>query len=214
MRHFYDLPRDDGSRRIHRCPPSHHEMALPPHLAQAFAQAPRPSPPTTARTVSSVQAFPYYQRGSTMPLAVSPAPLALHSPHCSMPFMSMAWGGNVQCTRARSHDRSYGSSAPAPMSFGASIPTYSPHHLNIMGGGYSPTTQTSTPLVGVTPSCHPTAIVEWAGARASAEAVSEYAHKILAYWDAKNANPHERTVIGHGIGGILIPAKMVRLAKS
>ena len=117
-----------------------------------------------------------------------------------------------ECTRARSHDRSYGSSAPAPMSFGASMPTYSPHHLNIMGGGYSPTTQTSTPLVGVTPSCHPTAIVEWAD-RASAEAVSEYAHEILAYWDAI-ASPHEQTVIGHGIGGILIPAKMARLAKS
>jgi hypothetical protein len=163
-------------------------MVLPPHLAQASARAPRPSPPTTAQTVLSVQVSPYYQRGSTMPLAVSPASLASHFPHCTVPFRSMGGG----CTRARSHDRSYGSSAPAPMSFGASMPTYSPCHLNIMGGGYSPTAWTSTPLVGVTPSCHPTAIVEWA-ARASADAVSEYAHEILAYWDA-NASPHERTL--------------------
>ena len=39
---------------------------------------------------------------------------------------------------------------------------------------------------------HPTAIVEWA-ARASADAVSEYAHEIIAYWDA-NASPREGTL--------------------
>jgi hypothetical protein len=52
--------------------------------------------------------------------------------------------------------------------------------------------RTTTPLVGVTPSCHPTDIVEWA-ARASQDAVSEYAREILAYWDA-NASPRERTL--------------------
>jgi hypothetical protein len=63
MRHFYDLPQDDGSRRIHRCPPSHHEMALPPHLAQASARAPQPSHPTTDRTMLLVQVSPSQQRG-------------------------------------------------------------------------------------------------------------------------------------------------------
>ena len=39
---------------------------------------------------------------------------------------------------------------------------------------------------------HPTAIVEWA-AHASADAISEYAHKIISYWDA-NASPREGTL--------------------
>ena len=165
MRQFYDLPPDDGSRRFHRCPPSHHEMALTPHLAQASAQAPRPSRPTPPSTVSSAQVSPYEQRGSTMPLD----PPAKGDPP-------------APC----------GSLAPTPMSFGASTPTYSPHHHINMGGGNSPTARTPTPLVGVTPSSHPTDIVEWA-ARASPEGISEYAHEILAYWDA-NATPHERSL--------------------
>ena len=48
------------------------------------------------------------------------------------------------------------------------------------------------PSVEVTQSSHPIAIVEWA-ARACADEVSEYAHEILAYWDA-NASPRERTL--------------------
>jgi len=51
--------------------------------------------------------------------------------------------------------------------------------------------QTTTPLIGVTPSRHPPNIVKWA-ARASADDVSANAHKILAYWDdywEKNAGP-------------------------
>ena len=118
----------------------------------------------------------------------SPAPLASHPPHRSMVHRSM--GGD--CTRAGSYAHSCGSLAPTPTSFGASTPTYSPHHHITMGGGNSPTARTPTPLVGVTPSSHPTDIVEWA-ARASAEGVSEYAHEILAYWDA-NATPREQSL--------------------
>ena len=44
----------------------------------------------------------------------------------------------------------------------------------------------------MTPSSHPTAIIEWA-APASVYAVYEYARKILEYWDA-NASPHEQTI--------------------
>ena len=132
MRQFSDLPRDDGSRRFQRCPPSHHEMALTPHLAQASAQAPRPSRPTPPSTVSSAQVSPYEQRGSTMPPDPPPAPLASYPPHCSMVHRSM--GGD--CTRARSYDHSScGSLAPTSTSFGASTPTYSPHHHINMGGG-------------------------------------------------------------------------------
>ena len=187
MRQFSDLPQDDGSRRFQRCPPSLHEMALTPHLAQASARAPRPSRPTPPSTVSSAQVSPYQQRGSTMP-PDPPAPLASHPPHRSMVHRSM--GGD--CTRARSYDHSCGSLAPTPTSFGASTPTYSPHHHVNMGGGNSPTARTPTPLVGVTPSSHPTDIVEWA-ARACPEDVSEDAHEILAYWDA-HATPHEQSL--------------------
>ena len=119
MRQFSDLPRDDGSRRFQRCPPSHHEMALPPHLAQASARAPRPSRPTPSSTVLSAQVSPYQQRGSTMPSAVSPTPLAQAAPPC----------------------RSDGWMAPSPISFGASTPSYSPccaMSSASMGGGLFP----------------------------------------------------------------------------
>ena len=104
MRYFYDLPQDVGSRRIHRCPPSHHKTALLPHLAQASARAPHPSHPTTALMVSSVQVSPHNQQGSMMPSVVSPAPLARAAPPC----------------------RSNGWMALLPISFGASTPSYSP----------------------------------------------------------------------------------------
>jgi hypothetical protein len=47
MRHFNNLPRDDGSRRSTQCPPSHPSMALPSHPAQASAWMARPSGPLT-----------------------------------------------------------------------------------------------------------------------------------------------------------------------
>jgi hypothetical protein len=47
---------------------------------------------------------------------------------------------------------------------------------------------------------HPTAIVEWA-ARASADAVSEYAHKILAYWRGRSVG--RRTLALHSIRAAL-----------
>ena len=104
MRHFSDLPLNYGSRQFKRCPPSHQEMALPPHLAQASARAPRPSQPTPDRTVLLVQVSPYNQWRSTMQSAVSPAPLTRAAPPC----------------------RSNGWMALLPISFGASTPSYSP----------------------------------------------------------------------------------------
>ena len=154
MRQLSDLPWDDGSRRFQRCPPSHHEMALTPHLAQASARAPRPSLPTPPSTVSSAQVSPYQQRGSTMPPdppaeGNSPAPLASHPPHRSMVHRSM--GGD--CTRAGSYAHSCGSLAPTPTSFGASTPSYSPRRAvssASMGGEYFPTARHYMPLVEVT----------------------------------------------------------------
>ena len=86
MRHFSNLPPNYGSRRFERCPPSHHEMALSPHLAQASAQAPRPSRPTPPSTVTLAQVSPHHQRGSTMPSAAAPA---AHSSLNFTPFVSM-----------------------------------------------------------------------------------------------------------------------------
>jgi len=275
MRHFSDLPPNYGSRWFERCPPSHHEMTLSPHLAQASAQVPRPSRPMPPSTVTSAQVSPHHQQGSTMPSVAAPAahsslhfapfvsmggerpharpydrsngsmapspattgaamPLprsaapAAHSSRHLVPFASM--GG--ECPRARPQNRSDGWMAPSPDSFGASTPSCSPHHVmsfENMGGertrarlndrsygsmaplpattgaatplpssdsptlparsppspsptkgvGYYLMARTSTPSVRVTPSSHPTAIVEWA-ACANADDVFESAREILA----------------------------------
>jgi hypothetical protein len=95
MRPTYGVPQDDGSRRSHRCPPSHHEMALTPEYAQASARAPRPSQPSTGSPMSSAPVSPYHQQGSTMPSA---APVAFSSRHLE-PFASM--GGGEVPTRGR-----------------------------------------------------------------------------------------------------------------
>jgi hypothetical protein len=56
MKHFNNLPwddgsrrspQDDGSRRSPQCPPSHPSMALPSHPAQAYARMAQPSGPST-----------------------------------------------------------------------------------------------------------------------------------------------------------------------
>jgi hypothetical protein len=46
MRHFNNLPWDDGSRWSPRCPPSHPLMALPSHPAQASVRMAQPSGPS------------------------------------------------------------------------------------------------------------------------------------------------------------------------
>jgi hypothetical protein len=97
MRPTYGVPQDDGSRRSHRCPPSHHEMALMPEYAQASTRAPQPSQPSTGSPMSSAPAFPYHQQGSTMPSA---APAA-YSPRHLVPFASMG-GGKSPHAAARS----------------------------------------------------------------------------------------------------------------
>jgi hypothetical protein len=94
MRPTYGVPQDDGSRRSHRCPPSHHKMALTPEYAEASARAPQPSQPSTGSPMSSAPVSPYHQQGSTMPLA---APAAYSFRHL-VPFASM--GGEVP-TRGR-----------------------------------------------------------------------------------------------------------------
>jgi len=238
MRHFTNLPPNYGSRRFKRCPPSHHKMALSPHLAQASAQAPRPSRPTPPSTVTSAQVSPHHRRGSTMPSAAAPA---AHSSLHFAPFVSMGgerphtrpydrsngslapspdlFGASTPSrshrhdtffenmgggrTRARSNDRSYGSMAPSPATTGAATPLPSsdspslparspPSPSTTSGGGYYLTAKTAKPSVRVTPSSHPTAIVEWA-ACATADDVFVSAREILAYWDA-NASPQERTL--------------------
>ena len=120
--------------------------------------------------MSLVQVSPYQQRGSTMPLAVYPTPLAQAASPCRLD----------------------GWMAPSPIAFGASTPSYSPRcavSSASMGGEYFPTTRPNMPLVEVTRSGHPTAIVEWA-ACASAAAVSASVDDVLEYW-MTYAHPHE-----------------------
>jgi hypothetical protein len=130
MRHFTNLPPNYGSRRFEQCPPSHHKMALSPHLAQASARAPRPSWPTPPSTVTSAKVSPHHQQGSTMPSAAAPA---AHSSLHFAPFVSM--GGERPHTRP--YDRLNGSMPPSPDLFGASMPSRSPCHVTSfenMGG--------------------------------------------------------------------------------
>jgi hypothetical protein len=90
---------------------------------------------------------------------------------------------------------------------GPSLPARSPPSPSTTrGGGYYLTAWTATPLVRVTPSSHPMAIVEWA-ARANVDDVFESARKILAYWDA-NASPHEKTLCNKDTSG---PLRSLRL---
>ncbi len=119
MRQSYDLPQDDGSRQS-QCPPSHHEMALTPHYAQASARAPRPSPPLTQSPVSPGKVSPHHQKGSTMPSA---APAASPSHHL-VSFASM--GGGTPNTRP--HDHSYGSMAPSSATTEVAKPSPSSAH--------------------------------------------------------------------------------------
>ena len=121
MREFSNFPRDNGSRRILRCPPSHQEMTLTPYYAHASARAPRPSHPPTSSPMSTGQVSPYHQRGSTKQSA---APAAHSSCHI-VPFASM--GG--ERPRARPHDRLDGWMAPSSDSFEASTPSCSPRHV-------------------------------------------------------------------------------------
>jgi hypothetical protein len=120
MRPTYGVPQDDGSRRSHRCPPSHHEMALTPEYAQASAWVPRPSQPSTVSPMSLAPVSPYHQQGSTMPSA---APAAYSSCHL-VPFASMGGGS----PHTRPHDCLYGSMAPSPTTTGATPPSPSLAH--------------------------------------------------------------------------------------
>ncbi len=97
MRPTNGVPQDNGSRRSHQCPPSHHELALTPEYAQASARAPQPSQPSTGSPMSLAPVSPYHQQGSTMPLA---APAAYSSRHL-VPFASMG-GGKSPHAAARS----------------------------------------------------------------------------------------------------------------
>jgi hypothetical protein len=121
MRESYKLPQDDGSRRF-RCPPSHHEMALTPQYAQASTWAPQPSPPLTHSSVSPIKVSPYHQQRSTTPRTPAPlVPLARADP----PEYRDPLGRSVR------------NMTPSPMSFGESMPSYSPRSsvsFGSMGG--------------------------------------------------------------------------------
>ncbi len=97
MRPTYGVPQDDGSCQSHRCPPSHHEMALTPKYAQASMLAPRPSQPSTGSPMLSAPVSPYHQQESMMP---SGTPAANSSCHL-VPFASMG-GGKSPHAAARS----------------------------------------------------------------------------------------------------------------
>jgi hypothetical protein len=128
MRPTYGGSQDDGSRLSHRCPPSHHKMALMPEYAQASARAPRPSQPLTGSPMSSAPVSPYHQQGSTMPLA---APAAYSSCHL-VPFVSMGGGS----PHTRPHDLSYGSMAPSPANTEATPPSPSLAHHSTPAQSY------------------------------------------------------------------------------
>jgi hypothetical protein len=120
MRPTYGVPQDNGSRRSHQCPPSHHKMALTPKYVQASARAPRPSQPLTGSPMSSAPVSPYHQQGSTMPSA---APAAYSSCHL-VPFVSMG----RESPHTRPHDHSYGSMTPSPATTEATPPSPSLAH--------------------------------------------------------------------------------------
>jgi hypothetical protein len=120
MRPTYGVPQDDGSHRSHRCPPSHHKMALTPEYAQASARAPRLSQPSTGSPMLLAPVSPYHQQGSTMPLV---APAAYSSRHL-VPFASMGGGS----PHTRPHDRSYWLMAPLPATTEATPPLPSLAH--------------------------------------------------------------------------------------
>jgi hypothetical protein len=69
MRHSPNLPRDDGSRRSPRCPPSHPSMALPYHPAQASAWTARPSGPSTTAVPQTLSAPAISSYRSTAPFS-------------------------------------------------------------------------------------------------------------------------------------------------
>ncbi len=138
MRPTYGVPQDDGSRRSHQCPPSHHKMALTPEYAQASARAPQPSQPSTGSPMSLAPVSPYHQQGST----------CHRQPQRHIPLTTLcplqAWGGGSPHTRP--HDCSYGLMAPSPATTEAAtplpssarpfLPTWSSptHPLPMMGG--------------------------------------------------------------------------------
>jgi hypothetical protein len=120
MRPTYGVPQDDSSRQSHRCPPSHHEMALTPNYAQASAWAPRPSQPSTGSPLLSAPVSPYHQQGSTKP-SVTPAA----SPSCHLVSFASMGGGSPHTWP---HNRSYGSMAPLPATTEAAKPSPSLAH--------------------------------------------------------------------------------------
>jgi hypothetical protein len=74
MRHFNNLPRDDGSRRSPqddgshwspRCPLSHPSMASPSHTAQASARTAQPSGPSIHAALMGRVSPLLHQPGST-----------------------------------------------------------------------------------------------------------------------------------------------------
>jgi hypothetical protein len=145
MRQSYDLPQDNGSRRSHQCPSSHHKMALRPKYVQASAWAPQPSQPSTGSSMLLAQVSPYHQQGSAMPSAAPEA----HSSRHLVPFASMG-GGSPQ---ARLHDCSQGLMAPLPMYLGASTPLHPPQHFIpfvSMGGECTLSAGCLQPLTGAT----------------------------------------------------------------
>jgi hypothetical protein len=148
MRHFNNLPRDDGSRwspqedgshRSPQYPPSHPLMALPSHPAQAPAQKAQPSGPSTHTTLMGrVSPLLHQPRSTTYspptsvtmggeygPMAAPPMPSAQVSPPDHLAKGSMA---PLHATTE--------AATPSPSSARPFLPTWSSptHPLLTMGG--------------------------------------------------------------------------------
>ncbi len=150
MRHFYELPQDDGSHPIQKFPPSHPEMALPPHYAQASARAPQPSQPPTPYDLDKLGESlspPQLQLQSLSPSLLPPISLCrglllakvspYHQQGSTIPLVAPLSPLALACP-LDPLGHSDGWMAPLPMSFGALMPSYSPRcsmPLGSMGGG-------------------------------------------------------------------------------
>jgi hypothetical protein len=115
MRHFNNLPWDDGSRRSPQCPLSHPLMALPSHPAQASARTACPSGPST-HTASMGRVSPLlHQPGSTTYSPPTTATMGGEYGPMAAPPMQSAQASPPDCLAK-------GSMAPSPANTEAAPP--------------------------------------------------------------------------------------------
>jgi len=156
-------------------------MVLPPHLAQASARAPRPSVGKSLPLLTTGEHDAICGLSGTFGIAF-PSLLRALQEHGGGVYMSTVPRPLVWVVGTRAH-----------VIWGVNTNIFpSPSQLNGGGGVFPNGSDYYAVGRGDSILSHPTAIVEWA-ACASADAISEYAHKIISYWDA-NASPREGTL--------------------